>query len=73
MVFPLLFLGVLCSSYLNATEAFPLLYRIFNKFAGMKSFDVPVVYRSSLISSIKKKRKEEDDDDDDVEEDEEVA
>ena len=26
----------------------------------MKSFDVPVVYRSSLISSIKKKRKEED-------------
>src|SRR5829696_1877426 len=26
----------------------------------MKSFDVPVVYRSPLISAIKKKRKEED-------------
>src|SRR5690242_14143240 len=26
----------------------------------MKSFDVPIIYRSPLISSIKKKRKEED-------------
>src|SRR6476660_7215344 len=26
----------------------------------MKSFDVPVVYRSTLISAVKKKRKEED-------------
>lgn len=29
-------------------------------FACMKSFDVPIIYRSPLISAIKKKRKEED-------------
>lgn len=29
-------------------------------FAGMKSFDVPIIYRSPLITAIKKKRKEQD-------------
>ena len=29
-------------------------------FAAMKSFDVPIIYRSPLISAIKKKRKEMD-------------
>ena len=29
-------------------------------FATMKSFDVPIIYRSPLISAIKKKRKEQD-------------
>jgi 4-hydroxy-3-methylbut-2-enyl diphosphate reductase len=29
-------------------------------FAAMKSFDVPIIYRSPLISAIKKKRKEQD-------------
>ncbi len=32
----------------------------FLTFASMKSFEVPIIYRSPLISAIKKKRKEED-------------
>lgn len=32
----------------------------FTKFASMKSFEVPIIYRSPLISAIKKKRKETD-------------
>jgi len=27
---------------------------------GMKSFDVPIIYRSPLISAVKRKRKEQD-------------